>query len=65
MRPTMRPNDGHVEAEDAVQVHPPQLVGDAFRRAQDLEEQAMIARILPELLVDQVQVARSGRSCRR
>ena len=48
----------NVAAEHAVQVHAPQLVRDADRRAQDLEEQAVIARMLAELLVDQPQVPR-------
>ena len=48
----------NVAAEHAVQVHAPQLVRDAGRRAQDLEEQPVIARMLAELFVDQPQVAR-------
>ena len=46
-----------VQAQHAVQVHSPEFVRHAFRRTQDRQEQAMIARILPEFLVDQVQVA--------
>ena len=45
-----------VAAEHAVGVHAPQLVRHARRRAQDLEEQAMVARVLAELLVDQPQI---------
>ncbi len=48
---------GYVAAEHAVDVHAPQLVRHAARRAQDLEEQAVVARVLAELLVDQPQVA--------
>ena len=44
-----------VAAEHAVEVHAPELVRDAGGRAQDLEEQAMVARVLAELLVDQPQ----------
>jgi hypothetical protein len=50
-----------VAAEHAVVVHAPQLVGDAARRAQDLQEQAVIARVLAELLIDQPQVAPTAR----
>ena len=46
-----------VAAEHAVVVHAPQLVGDAARGAQDLEEQAVVARVLAELLIDQPQIA--------
>ena len=49
---------GDVAAEHAVGVHAPQLVRHPDRRAQDLEEQAVMARVLAELLVDQPQVAR-------
>ena len=56
----MRPDDAaegrDVAAEHAVEVHAAQLVRDADRRAQDLEEQPVIARVLAELLVDQPQV---------
>ena len=45
-----------VAPEHAVAVHSPQLVGDALRGAQDLEEQPVIARVLAELVVDEVQV---------
>ena len=48
----------NVAAEHAVQVHAPQLVRHAGRRAQDVEEQAVIARMLAELFVDQPQVPR-------
>ena len=46
---------GDVAAEHAVQVHAPELVRDAGGRAQDLEEQAVIARVLAEFLVDEPQ----------
>ena len=46
-----------VAAEHAVEVHAPQLVRDARGRPQDLEEQAVVARVLAEFLVDQPQVA--------
>ena len=45
-----------VAAEHPVEVHAPQFVRDAGRRAQELEEQPVIARVLAELLVDQPQV---------
>ncbi len=48
---------GNVQPQDAVQVHAAQFVGHAGRRAQDRQEQPVVARILAELLVDQVQVA--------
>ena len=44
---------GDVAAEHAVQVHAAQLVGHADRCAEDFHEQAMMARVLAELLVDQ------------
>ncbi len=49
-----------VAAQHAVGVHAPQLVRHAGRRAQDLEEQAVIARVLAELLVDEPQVLADG-----
>ena len=45
-----------VAAEHAVEVHAPELVRDAERRAQDVEEQPVMARVLAELLVDEPQV---------
>ena len=48
---------GHVAAEHAVEIHAAQFVGDAGRGPQDLQEQPVIARILAELVVDQVQAA--------
>ena len=54
-----------VAAEHAVQVHAPQFVRDADRRAQQLEEQPMIARVLAELLVDQPEVAAQQADRRR
>jgi hypothetical protein len=44
-----------VAAEHAIEVHAPQFVRDARGRAQDLEEQPVIARVLAELLVDEPQ----------
>ena len=49
-----------VAAEHAVGVHAPQLVGHARGRAQDLEEQAVVARVLAELLVDEPQILVDG-----
>ena len=46
-----------VEAENAIQVHAPQLVRDTFRRSENRQEQAVVPRVLPKFLVDQVQVA--------
>ena len=51
---------GDVAAEHAVVVHAAQLVGDAGGRAQDLEEEAMVARVLAELLVDEPEVLDDG-----
>ena len=42
----------YVATQDPVGIHPAQFVGDAVRCAQDLDEEAMVARILAELLVD-------------
>ena len=53
----MRPNAGMYLAEHAVGVHAPQLVRHADRRAQDLQEQPVMARVLPELLIDQPEAA--------
>ena len=47
---------GDVAAEHAVGVHAAQLVRDARGCAQDFQEQAMVARVLPELLVDQPEI---------
>ena len=47
---------GNVAPEHAVQVHAAELVRHAVRRAQQLQEQAVMPRVLPELLVDQPQV---------
>ena len=46
-----------VEPQHAIQVHAPQLVGYPFRRTQDRQEQAVITRVLPEFVVDEVEVA--------
>ena len=48
----------NVAAQYAVQIHAAQLVRHADRRAQDLEEQSMIARMLTKFLVDQPQMSR-------
>ena len=56
---------GDVAAEHAVEVHAPQFVRDADGRAQDLEEQAVVARMLAEFLVDQPQMARDLTDGRR
>ncbi len=50
------PEGGDVAAEHAVQVHAPELVGDSGRGPQDLEEQAVVARVLAELLVDEPEI---------
>src|SRR5579863_4854637 len=50
----------NIAPEYAVVVHAPQLMGDAARRTQDLEEQPVIARILAKLLVDEPQIAHHG-----
>ena len=49
-----------VAAEHAVGIHAPQFVRHARGRAQDLQEQPVIARVLAELLVDQPQVLVDG-----
>ena len=49
---------GDVPAQHAVVVHAAQFVGHAHRRAEDFQEQAVVARVLAELLVDQPQVPR-------
>src|ERR1700733_12041887 len=49
-----------VAAQYTVVVHAPQLVRDAARRAQYLEEQPVIARVLAEFLVDEPEVAGHG-----
>ena len=45
-----------VEPQHAVGVHALQRAGDALRRAQDVEEQAVVARVLAELLVDEPEM---------
>ena len=56
--PDDAPEGGDVAAEHAVGIHASQLVRDADRGAQDLEEQTVMARVLPELLVDEPQALR-------
>ena len=46
----------NVETEHAVGVHALQRARDALRRAQDVEEQPVMTRVLAELLVDQPEV---------
>ena len=46
----------NVEPEHAVGVHALQRARDALRRAQDVEEQPVVARVLAKLLVDEPQV---------
>ena len=48
---------GDIASEYAVQVHATQFMCDAGRCPKNLQKQLVIARILPELVVDQVQVA--------
>jgi hypothetical protein len=45
-----------IQSQDTVTVHAAKFVCDAGRRAQDTQEQAVIPRVLPELLVNQVQI---------
>ncbi len=47
----------NVEAEHTIEIHASQFVGDTFLGAQDCEKQPMVAWILAEFLVDQVQIA--------
>ena len=47
---------GDIAAQHAIEVHAPELVRDPGRRPQDLEEQAVIARVLAEFLVDQPEM---------
>ncbi len=54
--PDHAPERGDIAAEHAVEIHAAQLVRDADRCAQDLHEQAMVARVLPEFLVDERDV---------
>ena len=56
--PDDAPERRNVASQHAVGVHAAQLVGDPDRRAQDLEKQPVVARVLTELLVDQPQVLR-------
>ena len=45
-----------VQPENAVRVHSLQRPRDALRRAQDVEEQPVVARVLAKLLVDEPEV---------
>ena len=45
-----------VQAQYAVQVHASQFMRHAGRRTQDREEDPVVSRVLPKLLIDQVQV---------
>ena len=45
-----------IQPEHAVRVHALQRARDALRRAQDVEEQPMVPRVLAKLLVDEPQV---------
>ena len=54
--PDHAPERRNVAAENAVQVHAPQLVRDSDRGAENLHEQPVMARILAEFLVDQGNV---------
>ena len=47
----------HQIAEDPVEIHPPQLVRDAARLAQQLDEPRAIARVAAEARVDAVPIA--------
>ena len=49
---------GDVAAEHAIEIHAPELVRDACGRAQDLEEQPVVAGVLAEFLVDEPQALR-------
>ncbi len=51
------PERRHQVAEDSVEIHPAQLVRDAARLAQDLDEPRAIARVAAEARVDAVPVA--------
>ena len=45
-----------VQAEHAVEIHAAQFVGHALGCPQDRQEQPVIARVLPELLVDEIRL---------
>ncbi len=47
---------GDIASQYLVGVHAAQLMGDPDGCAQDVQEQAMMTRVLPELLIDQPQV---------
>ena len=57
MRPTMLTEGRDVEPQHTVEIHTAKPVRDTSPGARRiLEEQSMIARVLPELLVDQVKI---------
>src|ERR1700730_18418671 len=58
--PDDAPERRDVAPEHAVGVHAPQLMGDAHRRAQDLQEQTVVPRVLAEFLIDEPEVLRHG-----
>ena len=47
----------NIKSQDAIQVHAPEFVGYALGSAQDGQKQAVISRVLPEFLVNQMQIA--------
>ena len=47
----------NVEPQYAVEIHSTQFMRHAFRRAKNGKEQTVIARVLPKLLVNKVQVS--------
>ena len=54
LHPADDPAEGrYVAAKHAVEVHAPECPSDALRLAEDLEEQAVMPRVLPEFLVDE------------
>src|SRR4029079_3732291 len=46
----------NVQTQNAIRVHPLQRARDSLRGAQDVEEQAMVARVLAKFFVDEPQV---------
>ena len=48
------PERRNVKAQNAVGVHSLESPGDSLRCSEDVEEQAVVAWVLPEFLVDQV-----------
>ena len=51
---------GDIAAEHTVGVHAAQFVRDTRRRAQDLEEEPMVLRVLPKFFVDQPEIFDDG-----